>query len=75
MEDNSFSVYEAHMPIVFKSREISFIEFLRFVYVYNSKIYSVNIGLQEKSTKNKETSHVNPSSSVVLLNVLITLFW
>ena len=76
MEDNSLSVYEAHMPVVFKSREIAFIEFLRFVYVYNSKIYSVNIGLQEKSTKkSKETSHVNPSSSVVLLNVLITLFW
>ena len=76
MEDNSFSVYEAHMPVVFKSREIAFIEFLRFVYVYNSKIYSVNIGLQEKSTKKrKETSHVNPASSVVLLNVLITLFW
>ena len=77
MEDNSFSVYEAHMPVVFKSREIAFIEFLRFVYVYNSKIYSVNIGLQEKSKtkKSKKTSHVNPSSSVVLLNVLITLFW
>ena len=72
MEDNSFRVYEAHMRVVFKSREIAFIEFLRFVYVYNSKIYHVNIGLQEKS---KETSHVNPSSSVVLLNVLITLFW
>ena len=51
MEDNSFSVYEAHMPVVFKSREIAFIEFLRFVYVYNSKIYNVNIGLQEKSKK------------------------
>ena len=76
MEDNSFSVYEAHMPVVFKSREIAFIEFLRFVYVYNNKIYNVNIGLQEKSKKkSKKTSIVNPSSSVVLLNVLITLFW
>ena len=54
MEDNSFSVYEAHMPVVFKSREIAFIEFLRFVYVYNSKIYNVNIGIQEKSTQKKQ---------------------
>ena len=54
MEDNSFSVYEAHMPVVFKSREIAFIEFLRFVYVYNSKIYNVNIGLQEKAKKKQD---------------------
>ena len=31
VEDNSFSLYEAHMLVVFKSRDIAFIEFLQFI--------------------------------------------